>query len=343
MAHPNNVSSNDDLTPSKSIPINNIINGDDNILHQHCRNFLYDNYLNITSIANSINNDDDVQQQQQQQQQQRSNIMSGDNLDKICEQFFDQLIGSPPASPSTASTSSDNQCICSVAQLSDDEFNLIVNVKNEQQHESLNQSLFIDNNNDNDEIFPMNNDDDNNENNINQSDQPPRLRNSNTIGYMTDMQEEYQTIPYIQQSMLHMGFFEGNYYPNKLWTQTNEQEIQREQIEIMDFVDSSNQIISNDNNNDENEDDDDDQHNQQQQILDNENLVNIKQSALKLRRMSNEFQQQQRQHSSMIMMNNVINLVKQTLIDFRTYIIEIMFEKYSHFCKNILPYFSDYR
>ena len=77
--------------------------------------------------------------------------MSGDNLDKICEQFFDQLIGSPPASPSTASTSSDNQCICSVAQLSDDEFNLIDNVdlNNEQQQQSLNQSLFINTNDDN--------------------------------------------------------------------------------------------------------------------------------------------------------------------------------------------------
>nr|XP_027195476.1 transcription factor SPT20 homolog isoform X1 [Dermatophagoides pteronyssinus] len=339
MSYQQNDSSDDDLNhSSKSIKINNIINGDDNVLQQHCRNYLYDSYLNITSILNSTNNDDDVQQQQ------RSKKIFGDHLEKMSELCFDQLIGSPPASPSTASTSSINQCICSVAQLSDDEFNLIDNVdlNNEQQQQSLNQSLFINSNEDNDEIFPMNNDDDNNENNINQSDQPPRLRNSNTIGYMTDMHEEYQTIPYIQQSMLHMGFFEGNYYPNKLWTQTNEQEIQREQIEIMDFVDSSNQIISNDNVNDENEDDDDDQQ-QQQQILDNENLVNIKQSALKLRRMSNEFQQQQRQHSSMIMMNNVINLVKQTLIDFRTYIIEIMFEKYSHFCKNILPYFSDYR
>nr|XP_027195477.1 ras guanine nucleotide exchange factor E-like isoform X2 [Dermatophagoides pteronyssinus] len=205
MSYQQNDSSDDDLNhSSKSIKINNIINGDDNVLQQHCRNYLYDSYLNITSILNSTNNDDDVQQQQ------RSKKIFGDHLEKMSELCFDQLIGSPPASPSTASTSSINQCICSVAQLSDDEFNLIDNVdlNNEQQQQSLNQSLFINSNEDNDEIFPMNNDDDNNENNINQSDQPPRLRNSNTIGYMTDMHEEYQTIPYIQQSMLHMGFFE---------------------------------------------------------------------------------------------------------------------------------------
>ena len=119
----NDDSSDDDLNhSSKSIKINNIINGDDNVLQQHCRNYLYDSYLNITSILNSTNNDDDVQQQQ------RSKKIFGDHLEKMSELCFDQLIGSPPASPSTASTSSDNQCICSVAQLSDDEFNLIDNV-----------------------------------------------------------------------------------------------------------------------------------------------------------------------------------------------------------------------
>ena len=128
---------------------------------------------------------------------------------------------------------------------------------------------------------------------------PTRPRSSNTIGYTNsdDNEEEEEQCRFIYESIGNIPNFMNENNVKILRQQQQQQqpsvlvaipisewELQQEQQEIMDFVDG---IVSNNNEN---------QHHyqEQEQDLNNEQLVNIQQSALQLRRMSNEFQLRRR-------------------------------------------------
>lgn len=201
------------------------------------------------------------------------------------------------------------------------------------------------------------NDYDDDDNDIKRKNQPIAKGNTICCNNNNDDYEERIRFRSIYDQMQNIPYIQGN-CNEKLLTQSvmvttiNEWQIQQEQIEIMDFVDgmissSSSSSSPDQQQNVPNENINDDDHHQRQD-LDHEKLVNIKQTARKLRRLSYEFNQRQQQksltqRSSMIMMNEIINLVRQTIIDICTYTFEIMTEKYYNFFKNIFHNFLGYR